>query len=295
MDTTQNQQTIAGPAAVEGFGYWSGRDVRVEFRPAPPNTGIIFVRSDLEGHPRIPARIENLTDTPLRTTLQVGEAGVGMVEHIMAALGGLEIDNCEIWINEPEMPGCDGSSLPFVEAIDAVGIVQQDAPQYKLVVGDIIDDVLRLGNERRWIEVRPSAGKDTLLKYHLQYSSTQPIGRQTLEISLTPDAFRKELAPCRTFVLRQEAERLLANGLGQRASFKDLLVFGDEGPIDNTLRFPDECVRHKLLDIVGDLALVGGRLVGSLTAFRSGHHLNARLVGALMGKRRVARNWKRCA
>ena len=126
MYPTRNQQTIAGPAVVRGFGYWSGRDVRVEFRPAEPDTGVVFIRDDLEGRPPIAATIENWAETALRTTLRRGSVGVEMIEHVMAALAGLKIDNCEVWVDEAEMPGCDGSSLPYVEALSTAGIVEQD-------------------------------------------------------------------------------------------------------------------------------------------------------------------------
>ena len=117
MELTRKQQTIAATAVVKGVGYWSSRDVRVEFRPADPDTGLVFVRDDLPGCPRIPATIAHRTDCPLRTNLRAGQAGVDMVEHVMAALAGMQIDNCEIRVNQAEMPGCDGSSLPFVTAL----------------------------------------------------------------------------------------------------------------------------------------------------------------------------------
>lgn len=152
MDVTRNERTIAAPAVVEGVGYWSGRDVRVEFRPAPPRSGIVFVRGDLPGCPRIPAAIGHRTETPLRTVLRVGQAGVDMIEHVMAATAGMQVDNCEIWVNEPEMPGCDGSALPFVEALQQAGIVEQDASR----AVRRIERMLRLGNEQSWIEARPA-------------------------------------------------------------------------------------------------------------------------------------------
>jgi len=291
MDTTPKQCTIATAGSVEGFGYWEGRDVRVEFRPASPNTGIVFVRSDLPGRPRIAARVENRVETPRRTSLRFGTAGVDMIEHIMAALAGLGVDNCEVWADQAEMPGCDGSSLPFVEAIDTAGVVAQDAPRSR----QIIRDVLRLENGQGWFEVRPLDDRQTLLRYQLDYGDGNPIGRQLLEVRLTPEVFRRELAPCRTFMLKKEADWLLAQGLGRRVSYGDLLVFDDDGPIDNELRFADECVRHKLLDMVGDLALSGSQLLGSFSASRSGHRLNAELVGALRTVAESVNPWRRCA
>ncbi len=277
MLSVRNQRTLAGPAVVEGIGYWSGQDVSVEFRPGAPESGIAFVRRDLPGCPRIPATIECRSDMPRRTTLCRAGAGVGMVEHIMAALAGLHVDNCEVWADQPEMPGCDGSALPFVEAILGAGIVEQDAPREQYVV----QNVFRLGTEDAWLEVRPAGGEKTILRYDLDYGIGNPIGRQSLETVLAPRFFHLNLAPARTFMLEIEADALRAQGLGQRATPRDLLVFGADGPIDNRLRFPDECVRHKLLDLVGDLALFGADLVGRFHAYRSGHRLNAEMVTAL--------------
>ena len=166
MYPTRNQQTIANPATVRGFGYWSGRDVRVEFRPAEPDTGIVFVRDDLEGGPPIAATVENWAETALRTTLRRGSVKVEMIEHVMAALAGLKIDNCEVWVNEAEMPGCDGSSLPFVEALSTAGIVEQEATRRRRIVGEII----RLGDRQSWIEARPCCSGETVLKQELDYN-----------------------------------------------------------------------------------------------------------------------------
>jgi UDP-3-O-[3-hydroxymyristoyl] N-acetylglucosamine deacetylase len=277
MNSARKQHTISASASISGVGYWSGSDVRVEFRPAAANAGIVFVRRDLPGKPRIPAAVHYRTEIPLRTNLCMGEAGIEMIEHVMAALAGLQIDNCEIWTDRPEMPGVDGSSLPFVELLQAAGIVAQDAPRPR----KIIRQVIRHGNEKSWIEARPCCSGKTILQYELDYGSGNPIGRQSLEISLSPRFFHINLAPSRTFLLEAEARELKARGLGRRSTYQDLLVFGGDGPIDNQLRYPDECVRHKMVDMVGDLALTGCDLIGRFVAFRSGHRLNAELVRSL--------------
>jgi len=291
MDTKRNQRTIAAPAAIEGVGYWSGEDVRVEFRPAPVDSGIVFVRGDLPGAPRIPAVIEHHVQTPRRTTLRLGRATVEMIEHLMAALAGMGIDNCELWVDRPEMPGCDGSCMPFVEALRAAGLLEQDAPRRQRV----IDRVIRLGNCESWIEARPCCSGKRVLRYELDYGSGSPIGRQSLEISLSPRHFHVNLAPSRTFLLESEAAEIKARGLGRRATCRDLLVFGPKGPIDNQLRFPDECVRHKMVDMVGDLALAGCDLVGRFVAYRSGHRLNAELVRAIVAENHSEKQLKHCA
>ena len=253
MEATRNQRTIGAPASVEGVGYWSGRKVRVEFRPAPADSGITFVRADMPGCPRIPADVAHRVETPRRTVLCCGSASVEMIEHVMAALAGLQIDNCQLWVDEAEMPGCDGSCLPFVEALQSAGPLEQNAPRRL----HVIRRVIRLGNQDSWIEARPGCSDKMVLRYDLDYGSRGPIGRQSLEVSLSPRHFRLHLAPSRTFMLEPEAAAIRAQGLGRQATYKDLLVFNARGAIDNPLRFPDECVRHKVVDMVGDLALDG--------------------------------------
>lgn len=291
LPAPRRQRTLAAPAVVEGFGYWTGKDVRVEFRPAAADTGVSFVRADLARPARIRATVANRVETPRRTTLRAGGASVEMVEHIMAALGGLGIDNCEIWVNAAEMPGLDGSSLPFVEALMAAGVVEQNAPRPMLCVRDIT----RLGNDENWVEARPSTSGGLSIKFHLDYGAGNAIGRQTLTLPVTPDSFRRELAPSRTFMLKAEADWLLAQGLGRRATLKDLLVFDTDGPIDNELRFRDECVRHKTLDLIGDLSLAGCDLAAHIVAYRSGHRLNAELVRVLLTEGDMLGGWKKTA
>lgn len=288
----RKQRTISTTVSVEGFGFWSGNDVKVEFRPADANTGIVFVRRDLPKPARIKAVVANRVETPRRTTLTSSGGSVEMIEHIMAALAGLQIDNCEVWVNEPEMPGCDGSSQPFVAALDSAGIVEQDAIRPKLIVRNIT----RLGNDDSWVEARPSTTGGMTVKFRLDYGSgNNAIGRQTLQMSVTPDSFRNELAPCRTFMLKEEAEWLVARGLGKRATYQNVLVFDQNGPIENELRFRDECVRHKTLDLVGDLALAGCDLVGHFIAQKSGHRLNAELVRALLKEEEIVEGRRRSA
>jgi UDP-3-O-acyl N-acetylglucosamine deacetylase len=291
MELARKERTLAASAAVEGVGYWSGEDVRVEFRPAAAGNGIVFVRRDLAGCPTIPAAIEYRVETPLRTVLRRGAASVEMVEHLMAALAGLQIDNCEVWVDRPEMPGCDGSCMPFVAALRASGAVEQGSPRRR----HVIRRVVRLGDETSWIEARPGCSGKMVLRYELDYGSRSPIGRQSLEVSLSPRHFHINLAPSRTFMLESEAKAIQAQGLGRRATFQDLLVFGARGPIDNQLRFPDECVRHKMVDMVGDLAMTGCDLSGRFVAYRSGHRLNAELVRAIVAEEENQRQRKRCA
>lgn len=278
MTSARMQQTIAGRACVAGFGYWSGRDVCIEFRPALANAGVTFVRSDVGPYARVQAQVELRVEVPRRTNLRRGRVEVAMVEHVLAALAGLGVDNCEVWTDQPEMPGCDGSAGSFVDAILRAGIVAQDVEARRLVVGETI----HVADGDCWIEARPSAKGQFQVEYQLDYPHDSVIGRQVARTTITPERFRSELAPCRTFVLQSEADQLKSQGLGERVTPRDLLVFGENGPIDNRLRFPNECARHKALDVIGDLALSGCRMVGEFVAHRSGHRLHAELTRRLV-------------
>jgi len=265
--------------------------VRIEFRPALAGTGLVFVRSDFDRPRRIAADVRQRIEVPRRTTLAGDGAQVEMVEHALAACYGLGIDNCEIWVNSSELPGLDGSSRQLVEALDEVGIVEQAPLRPRLIV----TDVTRVGDDEAWVEARPAKAGGLTIKYRLDYGSNNPIGRQTIELKVTPKSFREELAPARTFLLAEEAEWLRQRGLGARVTNQDLLVFGPEGPIDNELRMEDECVRHKALDLVGDLALAGCDLVGQFIAHKSGHRLNAELVKVLLSEGQIEEGLRRIA
>ena len=280
MKTVQRpQRTIARSAEVRGISFLEGRDVRVEFRPAEVNSGIVFVRSDLEGSPSVPAHVRHTIPRQRRTTLQQGPALVEMVEHVMAALAGLRVDNCVVMIDGPETPGCDGSSLAFSEALLEASIVEQTAVRDVL----IIDRAITVRDGEAILTAHPGVADDRLvLSYQLDYGADSPIPRQSQFVDVTPESFRSELAPSRTFLLEREAEALRQAGIGSRTSERDLLIFGPSGVIGNELRYRDECVRHKILDLLGDLALVGMDLAGHVVAHRSGHQLNAALATKLL-------------
>jgi UDP-3-O-acyl N-acetylglucosamine deacetylase len=278
MSVARRQRTLARPVTVTGFGYYSGRDIQVEFWPAAEYAGITFVRHDLGPGARIPAIAAHRIDMPRRTTLELNGARVEMVEHVMAALAGLRIDNCEVWVDAAEMPGCDGSAQAFVEAIDAAGVVEQRSPVSQIVVRQTV----RVGTDDQWIEAQPSRSAGLSITYDLNFASHAVIGRQTYGIDLTPASFCRELASCRTFITEDVAQAMLAEGRGLRVTPRDLLIFGSHGPVENTLRHSDECVRHKVLDVVGDLALTGCEIIGHVVAHRCGHKLNAELAKRLL-------------
>lgn len=234
---------------------------------------------------RIRAELSQRIDVQRRTVLSSQGASVEMVEHILAACAGMGVDNCEIWADRAEMPGCDGSSMPFVEALLQAGLQDQEATRPQFVV----EKVVRVGDDRAWIEARPPDHFGLSLLYGLDYGPNGAIGSQTIELAVNSDSFRCRLAPARTFLLQEEADWLRSRGLGKRVSYQDVLVFDRQGPIQNSLRFPDECVRHKALDFIGDLALAGCDFVGRFVAFRSGHRLNAELVRVLLSEQQCVR------
>lgn len=252
----------------------------VEFRPAPVDSGVTFVRDDLGPAARVPARVEFRTEVPRRTNLTCQGVQVDMVEHILAALAGLGVDNCEVGVDQAEMPGCDGSAWEFVQAIDSVGVIEQDREARRLEITEHV----RHSFGETWIEASPALAGDYTVQFELEYPHDAVIGRQTARVKVTPELFRREIAPCRTFVLEREAEELKRQGLGAAVTPRDLLVFGPQGPIDNRLRFPNECARHKALDVIGDMALTGCVIVGHIVAHRSGHRLHAALASELVAR-----------
>lgn len=273
----RHQRTLATDASVEGVGFVTGARVRVRLRPAPAGTGVVFRRTDRPVAPDVPARAASVTDTRRRTTLGPAADGVTLVEHLLAALAGLRIDNCRIEIDGPEPPGLDGSAAGYVAAVARAGAEVQHARRPILGTGSPV--VVSAGGAT--ISLHPAAGPGLAVSYLLDYGPLGPIPRQTFTLELRPGEFTREVSRCRTFVLEEEAAALRAQGVGRHLTSADLLVFGPRGPIDNRLRFGDEPARHKVLDIVGDLALCGFDLAGHVVAYRSGHALNVELARRL--------------
>lgn len=281
----KTQRTIERDVELEGRGLFTGHPVHMRLRPAPPHTGIWFVRTDQSPPSRIAAHVDNVSRRSRRTALKNGTASVETVEHCLSACAGLGVTNLYIELTADEVPGVDGSCLPFVERLREVGLREQDAAVEPFVV----DTVIRVVEGDSELIALPPAdpASDVLeISYDLDYGPDNPIGRQSLRVVITPDAFVSGIAPARTFLLEQEARLLQESGVGGHLSHQDVLVFGPDGPIGNELRFPDECVRHKILDLVGDLSLLGMPLVGRVLARKSGHALNHELVRALLERHR---------
>jgi len=274
------QQTIRQPVELSGRGLFTGEPVKVRFKPAGANTGIVFVRTDQDGPTRIAARLENLTKRARRTSLRNGMVAVETVEHCLSACAALGIDNVEIELDAPELPGFDGSCEPYVHKLQEAGIQPTQTPARALVIPE---PVRVCEGDAEVLALPPLAGHEDKLEvyYELEYE-TASIGRQMLTVQVNAEQFARELAPARTFVLKEEAEQFQAQGLGRHLTPRDILVFGEDGPIENELRFPDECVRHKIVDVIGDLALLGRPLVGRVYARKSGHALNHGLLRRLL-------------
>jgi len=268
------QRTVSTPLTLDGVGLHTGQPVRAVVRPAPEDHGIAFARTDLPGTPAIPARVEHVVRTTLATTLGRGEATVATVEHLIAALHGTGVDNALVEVDGPEIPILDGSARPFVEAIEAAGCSAQAAEQRVLRVVQVVE--ARDEEQDRWCRLEPYDG----LAVECEIAFDHPLlRRQRLRFDAGAGAFAAEIAPARTFGLLADVEQMHRQGLALGGSLDNAVVLGDDGVLNpGGLRFPDECVRHKVLDMIGDLALLGAPVLGQLRAHRSGHAFNLTLV-----------------
>jgi UDP-3-O-acyl N-acetylglucosamine deacetylase len=271
------QQTLRRPVELQGVGLHSGKHVHLRLLPSPPHQGIEFVRTDLKGCPRVPANIQYIREIQRRTALVRDSAEVHTVEHLLAACYALSLTNLEIELDGEEIPGFDGSALEIYRAIEKAGIETQGFSQTPLVLKERIE----IGDSQSPIQLTASPFPGGL---HLTYILKYPhplLSYQEQSILLTPENFAREIAPARTFVLAQEVEALRRAGLGKGATPSNTLVYSDQGVLENTLRFENEGARHKLLDLIGDLALLGHPLCAQITAIRSGHATNQQLVQKL--------------
>ena len=268
----RRQRTIARPAVFYGFGFLTGADVTLRFLPADENTGLRFQRVDLPGTPPISATLSFVVPRQRRTAISNGSASVELIEHVMAALAGLQIDNCLVQVDAPEAPGADGSCLGFVQVLLDAGIVEQSAPRGILVIHNSCTS--RGDDDNSEISAGPVFRRTLVISYELDYGPRSPIKPQLLTFEFSPETFVTSLAFARTFILESEIAALKAQGYGSRVTPDDLLIFGSAGVVGNQLRTADECVRHKILDCIGDFALLGCDIHGHFRAYRSGHNLN---------------------
>ncbi len=279
---TQRQRTIRSVATVKGIGLQTGKRVELRLRPAPPDTGIVFIRMDFPGRPELkvtPSNLKEPNKVLQRTVIKRGRAEVHTAEHLLAALSGLYVDNIFVEIDGAELPGLDGSARGFVRTLRDLGFEEQGAVRSLIE----IEKPVFLGDEKGSIQVLPD--DEFRVEYLLDYD--HPFLKELwfdLALGRSDDAadfFENEVAPARTFCLEEEALTLLKAGLGKGADFSNTLVIGGDGPINNKFRFSNEPARHKLLDLLGDLYVLGCHIKGRVIAKKSGHRLNNLFVKRL--------------
>jgi UDP-3-O-[3-hydroxymyristoyl] N-acetylglucosamine deacetylase/3-hydroxyacyl-[acyl-carrier-protein] dehydratase len=275
----RQQRTIKKAFSIKGTGLHTGNEVSLEIQPAAENSGIKFVRLNGKERFEIPADITSVPvdyASPRNTTLLSGDVAIHTVEHLLAACYGLQIDNLVIEIsgNEPPVPDT-GSYEAYVRAFKEIGFVKQGVPCPILTIDRVIE--YREGG----VEIYATPADTFRISFTIQYPN-EHIGTQYASFEITPDVFEKQISPARTFVLAKDIERLRGMGLIKGGSLENAIVFNDEGMVNKEpLRFPDECVRHKILDLIGDLSLLGRPIQGHVHAVKSGHYSNLQFVRKL--------------
>ncbi len=264
MSTTQT--TLAGSVSYSGIGLHAAQEVHMVMRPAPANTGIVFIRTDLPGQPSVRAHLSKVTNTMRATTLEDGEAKVFTVEHVLSALNGLQVDNCIVEMDSAEPPVADGSSLNFVELIQKAGIQSLKEPRQEIV----IQKQHLIQEDDKFIAVIPYDG------FRITFTSINPhplLGVQFFDAEITPDVYVKEIAYARTIAFTAELEMIRKLGLGKGGNLENTIVY-DETTCLSKVRSADELVRHKVLDVIGDISLLGKPIRGHIIAVKSSHKLN---------------------
>ena len=270
------QQTLKNTYFFEGKGLHTGTYAHMKVMPAPADTGIRFYRMDLENQPEVPALAENVTNTSRSTTISVGDAKVVTIEHIMSALTGLGVDNARIELDNQEVPILNGSAEPYVEAFMADGLEDQGVPRQYITLPLAIEvSDPRTGS---WVKIEPAEAPSAQISVDF---NSPVLGIQQAHWDEQTD-YAREIAPCRTFCFYKEIEPMLKGGLIKGGDLSNALVVTDTGYMDNpVLHFPDECGRHKLLDLLGDFRLAGGYMNARITAFKPGHPINTKAAKAI--------------
>jgi UDP-3-O-[3-hydroxymyristoyl] N-acetylglucosamine deacetylase / 3-hydroxyacyl-[acyl-carrier-protein] dehydratase len=272
MSAGTQQQTLAAEARISGVGLHTGETVEVVFRPATENCGVRFRRTDLEGEPEIQASLDHVVSTDRGTTLGRDDVKMHTVEHLLAAVAALGLDNLSVEVAGPEIPILDGSFGPFYSVLREAGLEMQPSPAREFSVSGPITATAAGG-----ASYVATPAKGYRISAGIEFDHPM-IRRQFGSFDVTPEAFGRDLAQARTFGFRREAEALLARGLARGASLENAIILDDEGLVSGGLRYPDEFVRHKIGDLVGDLALLGGRLRGHIVAERPSHAGNIELA-----------------
>jgi UDP-3-O-[3-hydroxymyristoyl] N-acetylglucosamine deacetylase len=271
------QRTLKNSIRATGVGLHTGEKVTLTLRPAAPNTGVIFHRSDLEPPVSIPAAAENVGDTRLSTTLVSGDVRVSTVEHLLSAVAGLGIDNLHVDVSAPEVPIMDGSAGPFVFLLQSAGLKEQNAPKKFIRIKRTVE----IHDDDKWVRFDPYEG----FKVGFCIDFEHPMftsGSQRAELDFSSTSFVREVARARTFGFMRDIEALRANQLALGGSLDNAIVLDDFKILnEDGLRYENELVKHKILDVVGDLYLLGHSLIGAFTGHKSGHALNNQLIRQL--------------
>ncbi|MBY6240748.1 UDP-3-O-acyl-N-acetylglucosamine deacetylase [Methylosinus sp. Sm6] len=278
--STNLQTTLAAAVTLEGVGAHSGRPARIVLSPGDAGSGVVFSRGGRASavDASIAALARNVSSTDLSVRIGAGEGSVATIEHLMAALNGLGVDNAVVDIDGPEVPAMDGSAAAFVAAIDEAGVVPLPAPRRAI----LLRAPVRVCDGAAWAELAPAPAGGFHMDVEISFPGA-PIGRMRRRLSLTPARFRAELARARTFGFLGDAERLWRSGLALGASLDNTVVIAEERILNpEGLRFADEFVRHKMLDVLGDLALAGAPIIGAFRSYRGGHRLNLALLETLL-------------
>ncbi len=268
------QLTIRKPVSVEGVGLHTGQPSRITLFPAPANTGIVFRADDRHRTP-IQASPKHVVDAHFATTLGMNGARVRTVEHLLAATVALGIDNLLVEVEGDEIPALDGSAKPFVNLLYAAGKTTLPIPRRPLVIGNPI----RVGDERRWLQILPADSFRISFTLDIDHPA---VGTQAFSFGCTEQTFVTELAPARTYGFLKDVGTLRKNGLAKGGSLDNAVVVGRRAVLNRNLRYQDEFVRHKILDLIGDLGLLGRPLVGHVVARNAGHTLNHQLALAIL-------------
>ena len=280
------QRTLKDEVGCTGIGLHSGEKVKINIRPAPSDTGIRFVRTDLGGHPMVEARFDNVFDTTLATTIGTNGCRVSTIEHLMAAFFGLGVDNAVVELDGPEVPIMDGSAAPFVFLIKSAGIREQKDPKRFIV----IKKPFSVDDGDRSVAIYPC--KEIKITYMIDFE--HPLLRnQEYELAFSGRDFVREISSARTFGFLKDVETLKENGFAKGGSLDNAIVVDDFRIInEDGLRFKDEFVRHKILDFIGDLSIIGSAIIGHFVVKKSGHFLNQHMLRKLM---EAKKHWKALA
>lgn len=277
------QRTLMNEVGCTGIGLHTGEKVKINLRPAPVNSGIKFVRTDLKGRPEVEVRFDNVFDTTLATTIGTNGCKVSTIEHLMAAFFGLGIDNAVVELDGPEVPIMDGSAAPFVFLIKSGDIREQKSPKQFIV----IKKPFKVDDGNRSVCIYPS--KELKITYMIDFQ--HPLLRnQEYELTFSGRDFVREISTARTFGFLKDVETLKKNGLARGGSLDNAVVIDDFRIInEDGLRFDDEFVRHKILDFIGDISIVGSPIIGHFVVKKSGHFLNQHMLKKLMESKK---HWK---